>query len=88
MQPLHCKKPAKHPRNIIFQTNSLIVNLLKTLRFSKTNFVFKYLNFKCIYQQNYNDLDLGFNFVEKKNLLSTKCINFGRAYSRDKYRLR
>ena len=57
-------------KNLIFLKKSLFINPLTTRRFSNTDvFILKKSNLKCLHLENENDLDLGFNFVGKRNIL-------------------
>lgn len=67
----------KEIMNLSFQNNSLVMNPLITIRFSKRDSFFKdSLNFKPVYLHNYNELDLNFGFNREKNFFYGKYIHF------------
>ena len=66
--------------NFNFQRNSFVIKPLTTVRFSKPDiFVFKKIKLQTSVSPKLNRFSLVFNFVGKRNFLSTKCICFGRA---------
>ena len=66
--------------NLNLRKKLLAFSLLTIASFSKIDIFLKHLNFKRLYLQNWIDFDLCFDFVEKKNILPTKCSEFGRAF--------
>ena len=66
--------------NLNFQNNSLVMNPLTTIRFSKRDSLSKdSLNFKPVYLHNVSDSDLNFGFNREKNFFYGKYIHFGLA---------
>ena len=66
--------------NFNFQRNSFVIKPLTTVRFSKPDiFVFKKIKLQTYVSPKLNWFSLVFNFVGKRNFLSTKCICFGSA---------
>lgn len=60
----------KEIMNLNFQNNSLVINPLTTIRFSKRDSLSKdSLNFKPVYLHNVNDSDLNFGFNREKLFL-------------------